>query len=127
YLGKDSVPIGHFEELWELGYLPIEIKALPEGSTVNLRVPMLTIKNTHPDFAWLTNYLETVMSCELWKPITTATLRRENRKMVNQYAIETTGTIAGTELQVHDFSFWGMSGSADAAVNAAALLLCSCG
>src|SRR5690606_22155918 len=59
--------------------------------------------------------------------ITTATLIREYRKMVNEYAIETTGSIAGTEFQVHDFSFRGMSGRADAAINGAAFLLSSCG
>src|SRR5690606_34418421 len=127
YLGKDSVPIGHFEELWELGYLPIEIKALPEGSTVNLRVSMLTIKNTHPDFAWLTNYLETVMSCELWKPITTATIIYEYRKLVNEFALKTTGSLGFSEFQVHDFSFRGMSGRKDAAINSAGFLLSSCG
>jgi nicotinamide phosphoribosyltransferase len=73
YLGFGAVPMDHFIALHKLGYLPIEIKTLPEGSRVDVKVPFLTIKNTHKDFGWLTNYLETVMSCELWKPITTAT------------------------------------------------------
>ena len=85
YLGQGAIPMSHFEALYDLGYLPIQIKALPEGSRVNIKVPFLTITNTHPDFAWLTNYLETVMSCELWKPITTATIAYEYRKLVNEY------------------------------------------
>ena len=57
-----------------LGYLPIEIRALPEGSLVPVKVPVLTIHNTLPEFYWLTNYLETVLSAELWKATNTATI-----------------------------------------------------
>ena len=65
YLGKDSVSMDHFEELHDLGYLPISIKALPEGAAVPMKVPFFTIINTNTHFAWLTNYLETVVSCEI--------------------------------------------------------------
>jgi len=127
YLGKDSVSMEHFEALHDLGYLPIEIKALPEGSVVNIKVPFFTITNTHPDFAWLTNYLETVISCELWKPITVATLIREFRKVVNEYAMKTTGSLDFTMFQLHDFSFRGMSNRQDATTCGMAFLLSSCG
>lgn len=127
YLGQDAVPMAHFEALHDLGYLPIKIKSLPEGSCVDIKVPFLTITNTHKDFAWLTNYLETVMSCELWKPITTATIVREYRKLVNEYALKTTGSLDFTMFQLHDFSFRGMSGRKDAAASGAAFLLSSCG
>lgn len=127
YLGAGAVPMEHFEALHDLGYLPIEIKALPEGSRVNIKVPLLTIKNTHPDFAWLTNYLETVMSCELWKPITTATIAYEYRKLVNKFALKTTGSLDFTMFQIHGFEFRGMSGRHDAAINAAGMLLSTCG
>jgi len=127
YLGAGAVPMDHFEALHDLGYLPIEIKALPEGSRVNIKVPLLTITNTHPEFAWLTNYLETVMSCELWKPITSATVIYEYRALVNEYALKTTGSLDFTMFQLHDFSFRGMSGRHDAAINGAAFLLSSCG
>lgn len=127
YLGAGAVPMEHFEALHDLGYLPIEIKALPEGSRVNMKVPLLTIKNTHPDFAWLTNYLETVMSCELWKPITTATIAYEYRKLVNKFALKTTGSLDFTMFQIHGFEFRGMSGRHDAAINAAGMLLSTCG
>jgi nicotinamide phosphoribosyltransferase len=127
YLGPDSVPMDHFELLHDLGYLPIAIKALPEGSKVPMRVAPLVIFNTDNRFAWLTNYLETVMSCEIWKPCTTATLIHNYRRLINQYALETTGTIEGTELQIHGFEFRGMSNRKDAATNGAAFLLSSCG
>ena len=52
----------HLEKLHDLGYLPIEIKALPEGSLVPMRVPCLTVVNTRKEFYWLTNFLETILS-----------------------------------------------------------------
>lgn len=127
YLGEGAVSMEHFEALHDLGHLPITIRALPEGSRVNMKVPLLTIHNTHEDFAWLTNYLETVMSCELWKPCTTATIIAEYRKLINKFALKTTGSLDGTQFQLHGFEFRGMSGRKDAAINAAAFLLSSNG
>lgn len=127
YLGEGTIPMTHFEELHDLGYLPIRIKALPEGNRVDIKVPVLTIVNTNKKFAWLTNYLETVMSASLWKPMTTATIVAEYRKLINEYALKTTGSLDFTMFQAHDFSFRGMSGRHDAAINGAAFLLSSCG
>lgn len=127
FLGKDSINIKKFEQLHDLGYLPIKIKALPEGSAVPMKVPFLTIINTHDDFAWLTNYLETVLSCELWKPCFTATLVKSYKNLVNQYADETVGNRDHTMFQLHGFEFRGMSGRHDAAISGAGLLLSSYG
>ena len=104
-----NVDTKHIEDLWDLGYLPIEIKALGEGTLCPIGVPMLTITNTHPDFAWLVNYLETLISCSLWQPITSATIAYEYKKILNKYALETTGSTEGVQWQGHDFSMRGMS------------------
>lgn len=105
----------HIEKLWDLGYLPIEIKALDEGTICPIGVPCLTITNTHPDHAWLVNYLETLLSCSLWQPITSATIANEYRKLLESYARQTTGSIDGVQWQGHDFSMRGMS-SPDSAI-----------
>ena len=99
----------HIEALHDLGYLPIEIKALDEGTLCPIGVPMMTITNTHPDFAWLVNYLETLISCMLWQPITSATIAYEYKKILNKYALETTGHTQDVQWQGHDFSMRGMS------------------
>jgi len=99
----------HIHDLHKLGYMPIEIKALDEGTLCPIGVPMMTITNTHPDFAWLVNYLETLISCMLWQPITSATIAYEYKKILNKYALETTGTTEGVQWQGHDFSMRGMS------------------
>lgn len=104
----------HIEDLHKLGYLPIEIKALPEGTLCPIGVPCFTIKNTHPNFGWLTNYLETLISCELWQSITSATIAYEYRKLLNKFALQTTGTTEGVQWQGHDFSMRGMSSVASA-------------
>lgn len=101
--------ISHIKALHELGYLPIRIKALPEGTLVPIGVPCFTVVNTHPNFGWLTNYLETLVSTMVWQPITSATIAREYKKIVDKWALFTTGSTEGTEWQCHDFSMRGMS------------------
>ena len=88
FVDLNQVGTKHIEELYDLGYLPIEIKALPEGSICPIRVPMMTIKNTLPDFFWLTNYLETLISCTLWLPCTSATSARLYKKRLMEHALK---------------------------------------
>lgn len=124
YLGKDAITYDHIEALYDLGYLPLEIKALPEGSLVPMKVQVLTIKNTKPEFFWLTNMLESLMSAILWKPTTSATTAFEYLKTFTKYANETVGTDHSfIPWQGHDFSFRGMSGIEDAIMSGAGHLL----
>jgi nicotinamide phosphoribosyltransferase len=110
-----EVDVSHIEALHDLGYLPLEIKALPEGSLVGMKVPVLTITNTLPEFFWLTNYLETLVSVELWKQITTATTAYEYKKVVTKYAVETGSPLDFALWQCHDFSLRGQSNLNDGA------------
>jgi len=113
-LGVGAVPTDHIEALHDLGYLPIRIKALPEGNRVNMRVPMLTVVNTKPEFFWLTNYLETCLSAGLWKSCATATIAYEYKNLLRDAAIKTGVDVESIAIQAHDFSFRGMSGIHDA-------------
>lgn len=122
-LGKDAISVEHIAALHDLGYLPLEIRALPEGSLVPMRVPCLTIHNTHPDFFWLVNYIESVLSCNLWKMCTTATTAHWYKKLVTKYADLTGSPKDILPFQCHDFSFRGMSGMYDAAASGAGHLL----
>lgn len=101
--------IKHIEKLHKLGYLPLEIKTLEEGSLCPIQVPMLTITNTYDEFGWLVNYLETLMSCQLWQPITSATIAYNYKKILTKYALETTGSTEFVQWQGHDFSMRGIS------------------
>lgn len=72
-------------KLHKLGYLPIEIVALPEGTLVPIHVPMFGITNTHDDFAWLPQALESLISAEIWYPQIAATVGKTYRDIVNKY------------------------------------------
>lgn len=122
-LGDGAIPVEHIEALHDLGYLPIQINALPEGTKVPIKVPMLTIFNTHPDFFWLTNYLETIMSCYLWKPMTSATIAYHYRVLLEKFAEQTGAPKDFVQFQAHDFSCRGMSGIQDASISGAAHLV----
>lgn len=113
YLGKDAVPVDHIRALHNLGYLPLHIKSLDEGSKVPMKVPVLTITNTRDEFFWLVNYLETVLSAELWKASTNATIAHHYRKVCEQWAVKTCSDMSHLDFQCHDFSFRGMAGLQD--------------
>lgn len=128
FLGENSVGTDHVRSLHKLGYLPIKIKSLPEGSLCPIRVPMMTVINTLPDFFWLTNYLETLMSCVLWLPMTSATTARLYRKELERHA-EKTGFSEDIPLgfMCHDFSMRGMAGLEAAIISGMAHLTSFCG
>lgn len=123
-LGKGLISTGHIESLHKLGYLPIKIKALPEGSLVPIGVPILTIINTHPNFFWLTNYLETSLSSYLWRTITSATIAYEYRRILEKYALLTGADKEFIKFQAHDFSFRGQPGVEAASLSGLGHLSC---
>ena len=127
FVGPNGINMQRFEALYDLGYLPVCIKALPEGSYVPVGVPVLTITNTHDDFFWIVNYLETWVSCELWKMCTSATIADSYKQILMQYNKETCDNADFTPFQIHDFSVRGMSGINDAAKTGMGHLLSSLG
>jgi len=118
-----NIDYDHVGALHDLGYLPLEIWALPEGAAVPIGVPMFVMWNTHPEFFWVTNYIETDLSANLWGPCTSATIAKEYRKIF-EYARKITGGPEWfTDYQGHDFSYRGMMGTEAAAMSGAAHLL----
>lgn len=115
YLGKDVVSTDNLSRLHDLGYLPLEIKAIEEGRRVPMGIPVLTIRNTVKHAYWLVNFLETTISDLTWKPMTNATIAGEYKAMLLHYAERTGCAPAGVLFQAHDFSARGMSGPEDAA------------
>lgn len=104
----DEPEFDHIADLHDLGYLPLQIRMVKEGTLVPLRVPMATVVNTDPKFFWLTNYIETLMSSENWLPATSATIALEYKKLLIQYAELTGGDMGFVPFQGHDFSMRGM-------------------
>lgn len=115
YFGMDydTTP---FEKLHDLGYLPIKVKALREGTLCPIKVPMLTIVNTNKEFYWLPNFLETILSNLLWKPMTSATIAFSYKKLLTKWALKTDSSNVGfVDFQAHDFSMRGLD-SIDATI-----------
>ena len=123
YLGENAVGIAHIEALHDLGYVPISIKALPEGVSVPIRVPMFTLYNTKEEFFWLTNYFETILSTTIWMPCNSATIAKQYRQILDKYAEETSSATDFVDWQGHDFSMRGMAGLEAAMISGAGHLL----
>ena len=123
FAGPNGFNMDRVRALHDLGYLPLQFKALPEATLVTIGVPVMTVTNTHPDFFWLPNFMETWLSTELWKSCTSATTARAYRKICEKYAELTGGSKEFIDIQSHDFSVRGMSGVADAAKSGAGHLL----
>jgi nicotinamide phosphoribosyltransferase len=127
FLGPNNVGTKHIEELHDLGYLPIRIKALPEGTLCPIRVPALIFINTHPDFFWLTNYFETLISTTLWLPMTSATTARLYKKELIRHARKTGFKDVDLNFLIHDFSMRGMAGVEAATMSGMGHMTSFCG
>jgi len=123
YLGENQVGTAHIGALHDLGYLPMVFKAIPEGTAVPIRVPMFTMYNTKPEFFWLTNYFETLLSTTVWMPCNSATIAKKYRDILEKYAQETSSTPEFVDFQGHDFSMRGMAGLEAALMSSAGHLL----
>jgi nicotinamide phosphoribosyltransferase len=118
-MGVGICDLSKVEKLHDLGYLPIEIIALPEGMLVPMGCPIFGITNTHDDFAWLPQALESLISAEVWYPMITATVGYEYRKIVNRYYNFTCDDNAPRRRALGNFDFRGDMG-VDAALKASA-------
>lgn len=116
YLGYEY-DISHFEALHDLGYLPLEIKALPEGSVVSYGVAPMTFKSTNKDFEWVSNFIETVTSTENWPIQTSATTAIAYMKRCIKAFMDAGVDTDLCKFMIHDFSFRGMFGRHAAAMS----------
>ena len=122
-IGRKNYDIQKIHDLHELGYVPLHIRALPEGTLVDMGVPCIEIINTHPDFAWLVQWIECILQVELWKMCCHATIGHEYFKVAKYYYDKTTDG-ADPEMAMADFGMRGMS-CLDESVRASASWLLS--
>lgn len=108
YLGM-PYDASHFEALHKLGYLPMVVKALPEGIETPVNVPHMTFINTVEGFGWLTLYLETIVSALAWKTPTSATLALKYKRNAVEWVTKTdVDNLWLTDYMCHDFSARGL-------------------
>lgn len=129
------VDTGKFEALHKLGYLPIEVGCLAEGTRVPIRsafelpegqcqVPFMYIVNTHPDFPWITEFLESVTSSEVWYPMAIANQAYFYRQIVNKWYGLTGVADEARKSAISEFGFRGGK-SSDASIKASSAFLTS--
>ncbi len=107
--------------LAKLGYWPVRIKAIPEGSIVPIGNALMTITNTHPDFAWVVGFLESLL-LKVWNTTTVATASLNYKRLFQKYADITSDIPELVPFQVHDFGYRGCSSEETAALSGAAHL-----
>lgn len=129
YLGSDNgnSQIKAMGKLHDLGYLPLSVKTLPEGTSVNMGIPTITITNTEPEFYWLTNYCETYLSCSVWHMCNSATLGREYYKTSKRWGDVTGAGEVWLGIANHCFAARGHRGQQDAMESGMGHLLFSYG
>ena len=123
YFGPNNIGSDHIRALHTLGYLPLKVKALPEGTLAPMGIATLTIENTHDAFFWLPNYIETALSSSIWHPGTVATIAVQYRELMEAWAEKTGGDLAAVDFQAHDFSMRGQTSIASATASGAGHLL----
>lgn len=119
-LGQGMYDAEKVRALHQLGYVPLKIMEVPEGLRVPLHCPMISIENTHPDFAWLVNTIESAMSAYLWHPMVCAEIGWKYRNIAQKWYDK---TVEVGKYPVYralgDFSFRGQE-SPEAAITSSA-------
>ena len=123
-LGKDACDVEKIRKLHKLGYLPIGIAAIPEGMRTKVGVPQIEIWNTHPDFVWVVNTIETMLSCSMWHTQVAAEVGRRYRKVVDKWVERTCDSTVNPRKMIGDFSMRGQH-SVESAIKASAAWLLS--
>lgn len=102
------------------GFLPIRIRAVPEGSRIPVHNVLMTLENTDPELPWVTNFIETLL-LKVWYPTTVATLSNEIRRLILNHLVHT-GDENGIDFKLHGFGYRGNSSEESAAIGDAAHL-----
>ena len=104
------------------GYLPVVIRAVPEGTVVPVKNVLATIENTDPECFWLTTWLETALLRAIWYPTTVATQSKYIKTVILDY-LERTGDTSTIDFKLHDFGARGVSSMESAGLGGAAHLV----
>ncbi|UKM62634.1 putative nicotinate phosphoribosyltransferase [Aeromonas phage P19] len=128
-IGKDhgDSMIKAIGDLHDLGYLPIEVRAIEEGNWINMGIPAFVVSNTKKEFFWLVNYLETFLSAMVWPMSNSAMVSAQYRKTSNKWAPMTGADDFWTLIANHCFAARGHRGIEDATISGMGQLLFSAG
>lgn len=114
--------LAHLLKLHCLGYLPVEINAVPEGTLVPMGVPCVEIRTTDPNLAWVGQALEASLSAAIWQPMISATVGLEYRKIVEKAFAQTVNDTISARTGMCDFSMRGQESNESAIASSAGWL-----
>ena len=100
----------------ELGYIPVKIRAVPEGSVIPNHNVLVTVESTDEKVAWITGFVETLI-LKVWYPITVATFSYKIKQIIKHF-LEKTSDNVESELpfKFHDFGYRGVSSEESAGI-----------
>ena len=104
------------------GYLPVVIRAVPEGTVVPVKNVLATIENTDPNCFWLTTWLETALLRAVWYGTTVSTQSWSIKQVIKDF-LEKTGDPTTIDFKLHDFGARGVSSMESAGIGGAAHLV----
>ena len=122
-LGPGSYSTQKLMDLHKLGYLPLEIRAVPEGTRTKIGVPQIEISNTDPKFVWLVNTIETMLSSTMWHTQIAAEVGYRYRKIVDEWVEKTCDSTVSPWKLIGDFSMRGQHSVESAIKSSAGWLL----
>lgn len=105
-----------------LGYIPLEIKAVPEGTFLDNKNVLATVTNTHPEFYWVVGFFESLL-LKVWNTTSVATLSHKFKRLVTEFTRETSDSEFLLPFLVHDFGYRGVSSEATAELSGASHLV----
>lgn len=105
------------------GYLPLKIRAVPEGLVVPTLNVLVNIENTDPKCYWLTSYVETAILRAVWYGTTVATQSWHIKQDIKKMMEKTCDNLDGLPFKLHDFGARGVSSHESAAIGGAAHLI----
>lgn len=106
------------------GYIPIKIRAVPEGYIIPTRNILMSVESTDPEFFWVVSWFETML-VRLWYPITVATQSWHIKQKILQFLRETSDQNPEQEVlfKLHDFGSRGVSSQESAMIGGMAHLV----
>ena len=90
-----------------MGYLPLEIRGIPEGTKAKIGCPMIELSTTHESFPWIGEFIESMISSYIWKPMIDANVAHWYRNIVDKYYNDTVEDSIPRNTAMSEFGFRG--------------------
>jgi nicotinamide phosphoribosyltransferase len=103
----DEEFLSKIKELHYLGYLPLEIRSIPEGTKAKIGCPMIELSTTHESFPWIGEFIESMISSYIWKPMIDANVAHWYRNIVDKYYDDTVEDSIPRNTAMSEFGFRG--------------------